>query len=881
MARAGTRPVAGDALAGGPRLPRVYVARHRLWEQLDRATEGALTLLVAPGGAGKTLGVGGWVTVTRAPYAAGARWVQGDHPHAGEELAALLDRTGRPDAGPPLVIVDDAQALAPVTLRRLDERLSRSPESMRVLLLSRWDLPFTRLVPELLGQFTTLRGDLLRLTDAESAALITEHARTDDPDVLRIVSERAQGWCGAVVLAARTVGAARDPVAAARELERSGATVADRVAGEVFATLDPRHRHLLLCVAGEGVVSVTTACHLAHDSDAGELLAGLETAGFLVTRVPRSVGGDVTDRDDEVTYRIHPLLAEVIRRRLAAGGDDVVEARATVVRAVRLDVSGGHLADAFRRLVAVDAPEEVADLLARHGVRLLLEGHTRPAVGDFVRGHPDLVEARPELWFPVALERWLLDDVEAACHWGDRILEHAASAPDGPEADEVHVGVLRLWRALLGLEPVYAAIGFAQRAVLGRHEQWSPDGGDSAMPLLLGALGVAQSWLGDLAEAEASLTAAVGRSRSRGLHALADDALAHLALTEYMAGREHACVDLAREALAAGRPGDRLRFATDRAALALLLGELVDLPADGGSAEVGGHGERVHSADLAGQFWARMRDARLELMAGSAAAAEQVLETPGAYAELAEVNLPDHLRSAVLVERAFLAALSSDRNALRGVAAELDSIQARGEAALVEGLRADLEGDRRRAATSFERAAADAVYSQPPTRAIALACQAQMLDVLGEGETALELLAVAATETQVRRNAVPFLGWTRQGTPMRVLLPRLAAGSRSAWVRDLRAALVDVPDVMTSYRTTTPTPRERERAAHSVVRPLLSPREREVLGELARGATYADIAASLFVSENTVKTHVSSLYGKLAVSRRSEALAVARGLGLL
>ena len=57
---------------------------------------------------------------------------------------------------------------------------------------------------------------------------------------------------------------------------------------------------------------------------------------------------------------------------------------------------------------------------------------------------------------------------------------------------------------------------------------------------------------------------------------------------------------------------------------------------------------------------------------------------------------------------------------------------------------------------------------------------------------------------------------------------------------------------------------------------MLSPRERDVLYELARGSTYADIAANLFVSENTVKTHVSSLYGKLSVNRRSAALAAAR-----
>ena len=66
-----------------------------------------------------------------------------------------------------------------------------------------------------------------------------------------------------------------------------------------------------------------------------------------------------------------------------------------------------------------------------------------------------------------------------------------------------------------------------------------------------------------------------------------------------------------------------------------------------------------------------------------------------------------------------------------------------------------------------------------------------------------------------------------------------------------------------------------------MVVPVLTPRERDVLRELARGATYADIAAQLYVSGNTVKTHVSSLYSKLAATRRSEALATARNLNLL
>ena len=215
----------GRQRTSGPRLPRAYIPRHRLWEQLDRATEGALTLLVAPGGAGKTLGVGGWLQVTSVPQADGATWLQGDDPATSGHLERLLATSPRDEQSssadspvdgsaddtpwPRLVIVDDAHALPAATLRSLDHRLSRAPESMRVLLLSRWDLALTRLVPELLGHFTILRGEILRLNDSESAELIVEHARTDDPDVIRIVSERAQGWCGALVLAARTVGAAR------------------------------------------------------------------------------------------------------------------------------------------------------------------------------------------------------------------------------------------------------------------------------------------------------------------------------------------------------------------------------------------------------------------------------------------------------------------------------------------------------------------------------------------------------------------------------------------------------------------------------------------------------------------------------------------------
>ena len=61
----------------------------------------------------------------------------------------------------------------------------------------------------------------------------------------------------------------------------------------------------------------------------------------------------------------------------------------------------------------------------------------------------------------------------------------------------------------------------------------------------------------------------------------------------------------------------------------------------------------------------------------------------------------------------------------------------------------------------------------------------------------------------------------------------------------------------------------------------LSPREQEVLNLISRGFAYAEIAQLQGVSVHTVRTHIKSLYGKLAVHSRSEAVFEASKLGLL
>ncbi len=61
----------------------------------------------------------------------------------------------------------------------------------------------------------------------------------------------------------------------------------------------------------------------------------------------------------------------------------------------------------------------------------------------------------------------------------------------------------------------------------------------------------------------------------------------------------------------------------------------------------------------------------------------------------------------------------------------------------------------------------------------------------------------------------------------------------------------------------------------------ISGREAEVLDLLAEGCSNKEIAERLFVSPNTVKSHVARLYRKLSVSRRTQAIQAARQLGLI
>ena len=61
----------------------------------------------------------------------------------------------------------------------------------------------------------------------------------------------------------------------------------------------------------------------------------------------------------------------------------------------------------------------------------------------------------------------------------------------------------------------------------------------------------------------------------------------------------------------------------------------------------------------------------------------------------------------------------------------------------------------------------------------------------------------------------------------------------------------------------------------------LSARERQVLELVAKGTSNREIAAELFISEATVKTHLTHIFGKLGAKDRAAAVAVAYDRGIL
>ena len=198
---------------------------------------------------------------------------------------------------------------------------------------------------------------------------------------------------------------------------------------------------------------------------------------------------------------------------------------------------------AFRRLLGVNHPEAAAEVLAAVAPELI--AHDGGAtVRSFASQHPTVVEDHPEVWFAVCAERWFDDDIPQALHWMDRLLHQP---PEQRVRMVGEIACIGLMRARLGLEPFDEAVTAAQLVLRDRASSLSV----AVLLQLLVELGVVETWLGHLDDAEAHLNEAIRIGRSSVLPAYAAAAMSHLAIAYYAQGRERACARLATEALEA------------------------------------------------------------------------------------------------------------------------------------------------------------------------------------------------------------------------------------------------------------------------------------------------------------------------------------------
>jgi LuxR family maltose regulon positive regulatory protein len=162
-----------------------------------------------------------------------------------------------------------------------------------------------------------------------------------------------------------------------------------------------------------------------------------------------------------------------------------------------------------------------------------------------------------------------------------------------------------------------------------------------------------------------------------------------------------------------------------------------------------------------------------------------------------------------------------------------------------------------------------------------LLLRAQMYAALGTGES--NLAASRADLVRALELAEPegIIGtFVEQGPPMAEALANLLKQDQlgtlpPAYVERIIHAIArsHSPGTMRHEQPAAPVPAGIELAA--LTEPLTE-RELEVLRLMAEGLKYKEIAGKLFISLNTVRSHVKAIYGKLDVNNRTQAIETAR-----
>ncbi|HLN68627.1 MAG TPA: LuxR C-terminal-related transcriptional regulator [Streptosporangiaceae bacterium] len=877
-----------------PDVPAWAVQRPRITELI---AEGArwcqLTVVTGPPGAGKTMAVALWAAAETGPVA----WVGLDEFDNGpgtfwsyavaalrrsgvalpKELRALPHGRDHDDEfllrltaalaaqDPPVTLVlDDLHLLTdPGVLKGLDFMLRNAGSALRVVVTSRVDplLPLHRY--RLAGQVTEIRASDLAFSITEAGLLLAQHGSTLTADSLECLTQRTEGWAAGLRLAAISLSTHPDPGQFVKELVAEDSPLICYLVDEVLNVQPPQVREVLLSTCILEHFSADAAAELTGDEQAAGVLASLARTNAFVQ--PIGCGW----------YRYHTLFAEMLRLKLRYEHPDRVAL--LLRRAARWYQRKGLLADAVRQAARAGdwplAAAMVIDELAIgqlidpcDGQRLAAEFAGLPSGRAWAEPAPYLVTAA------LALVAGQHESCAAALDAADCLLDRLPAEQDA--AGRLSAAVVRLGTSLRAGD-LTAAASAADHAEPLLNQ--APGGKLARHPELrrrvLSGRAAVELWSGHLEEAarvlEAGLAAEVttsGREAERAERAgrAAERAgwAGQLALAEALRGRLSRAAELASQAvpvLGERRPAGQHPDATPLVALAWV------------------HLERNE-----------LHEARSFLKQADAALGESPDKLIGTVAYLVAAG-------GALAEGRPVVAAQIVTRARSGwpVPAWLDH-----QLSLVESRAWAAGGDVRAALAAAGRAGAS------PEAAVTLA---HAWAVAGDGDDAVRVLAPVLADCSHLPESVRLHAWLTdarlhyasgdavRGRRTLVSVLRLAEREQlrlplaleRSW---LWPVLRRDPELADAHRRLLapvvgheqlPAPVTAKDPAPELVLEPLTERELEVLTRVSGMLNTAEVASEMYISVNTVKTHLRNIYRKLSAAHRNEAVRRARQLQLI
>jgi len=779
--------------------------------------------------------------------------VQAAPPPAPEALLSSLINDLATTPQPFVLVLDDYHLIQmPPIHQQLSFLLEYQPPQMHVVIATREDPPLLLSRLRARGQITDIRQRDLLFTEEETADFLRGTMALELPAAdIAVLHRRTEGWIAGLQLAAlslqRSDHAQRGRFVA--DLSGSQRYILDYLVEEVFQRQAPEVQDFLLKTSILDGLTAALCDAVTGRSDSRQVLLALDHANLFLVRLDES----------RQWYRYHRLFRDLLRTQ-----GEGLDRAALHLKAAHWYEASGLLDEAMGHALAAEAWDEAerlmqgaATMAINNGQFITLARWLDALPVERLRRSAELAALKGLVSFPEG-------QFDAAESWAG--LAAALLPPDAAPSSQAMVVCLQIYLADIKNDNP-KIIDLAHRA-LQLLKEGDPYG---ILGAALSNLASAQVVMGDIPAATQTLydLARFGQEEGRPISTVS--ALNTLAWLEHLRGRPREALALGHQALnsCADARGNRLPLAGNaHTGLGLIYYDLNELDQARKHLAQGVELGRLLGLS-SGRVEAEFKLAQIQHLMGETETARA--SVAGVRRSTAQVHLAvlDSLVGAW--EADFELRLGNVDAAVRWAESAgllpTDSPDFSREAEYVTYARVLLAQKRPAEARTLLANLERYARSSGLVRSLITVCilQAAAHQALGQKEEALARLeeAVCLAAPEGYRRA--FLD---EGSAVLAVLP------------DVRRF---APEFIDSLLASTPVELSREKLVH-YKQPLIEPlseREVEVLGLMAEGLSNQEIAAKLFISVGTVKTHVHNICGKLAAGSRTQATAQARQLGLL